>query len=73
MEKVSEGLKLDESLKNCLFHTGTVLQGMDEEAITFQIRHTMEELEEIINKQRNEVQEKKKVILSCCIMVGLLP
>ena len=71
VQRLAVNLKMNENLKNQLRHTGTLLQGMDEEGITLQINHTMEILQEEILHKRNEIREKKKIGLSCSIMVGL--
>lgn len=71
VEHLTERLKLNDNIKHSLVQTGIVLQGMDEEGIVMQITQTMEILQEEILRQRGELKEKKKVGLSCSIMVGL--
>lgn len=71
IERLTYRLKLNDNIKHSLVQTGIALQGMDEEGIVLQITQTMEILQEEILRQRGELKEKKKVGLSCCIMVGL--
>ena len=71
LEALTKSLKLNENLKNQLKNTGGYLQGMDAEGIEIQISLTLEILQEELNRQRKEIGEKKKIALSCCIMVGL--
>lgn len=61
----------DEKLKNQLLRLGIALQGIDAEGMQLQIRACLEVLDEVLVKKRGELEGKKKIGMSCCMMVGL--
>ncbi len=71
VQQLSQGMKMGEGLKNQLFRLGNSLQTMDKEGIELQIYGALELLQEEIRCQRKALKEKKKVSISCCVMVGL--